>query len=219
MKIPTFKTVITYTAIFISIVIALGVIAYSVNFVFDSFKTSKQVDNLIKTNATLRSQIDVFTISERAAKEEKAKLLLDLSKKEVLVIEKEKIIYKDGQLIVPPDYDTLKADYLILGDNYKLVKAMYEALLQQSQKDSDTIDTAMKKIDDLNTQNTNLLDQLKKPVKKELFSQSVLFGVGVNIDNTLSYNLGYQITLLQKFQGQVILTYPARATVMLGVRL
>jgi len=219
VKIPTFKTVITYTAIFISIVIALGVIAYSVNFVFDSFKTSKQVDNLIKTNATLRSQIDVFTISERAAKEEKAKLLLDLSKKEVLVIEKEKIIYKDGQLIVPPDYDTLKADYLILGDNYKLVKAMYEALLQQSQKDSDTIDTAMKKIDDLNTQNTNLLDQLKKPVKKELFSQSVLFGVGVNIDNTLSYNLGYQITLLQKFQGQVILTYPARATVMLGVRL
>lgn len=179
-----------------------------------------KVKQAIEKNAELDKKIIQFEKDVLTYEKEKQDLLDKLSKKEVIVIEKEKIIYVDGELQIPEDYLSLKNNYLILGENYELVKSMYASLLEQSKKDFEVIKESQDIIVDLKNQNTELLDLLNNTPNQlvPFIQHSVLGGVGLTITNEKSYHAGYVLTIMNKLQFEAIISFPPEISILAGVK-
>lgn len=172
---------------------------------YTEYKT--KVEQTLKDNELLNQTIELN-------KKEKEKLLADLDKKEIEIVIKEKIVYKDGQLIIPDDYESLKSNYEVLDEMYTTKSEMYTKARDQNDKDTITIQ-------DLQTENTRLSDLLENPVNPPItfFSQSLYGGLGIKQDNTYVFSAGYGVTLGEKIQVIALAQYPLSVSVLVGIKL
>jgi len=135
----------------------------------------------------------------------------EISEKKAEIVEVEKIIYKDGELIIPIDYEELKKNYASLSKIYLTTKDLLDETNVQIEKDAIIIG-------DLQKQNEDLLKQLGSRPKISLLAHSILFGYGISEKGNF-YSASYQATILSKFLAQVTASYPAQISLSVGMKL
>lgn len=158
-------------------------------------------------NKDLINKIDLL---EQEVKDRDAQVKLleeDVRNKKTEIVEKEKIIYKDGKLMIPSDYEELKHNHIILSEVNQSQKEIISKLEEKSSIDD-------KLIIDL----SNALEESKKEIirlsKKEFLSSSIL--LGANFD---SVDVSYVLLINERFYIGVGGTSKLSAKVYVGVKL
>lgn len=117
---------------------------------------------------------------------------------------------------IPQTTEELVEAYLLFVKLYYESEHDLQIMIQKCQDANNTILELNKTIDELiyNNHNLQLLLLDKKP---QLFSHSVYAGSGYNLNNfNIVYCLGYQISLFELFNVQIILQYPLQINLLLG---
>lgn len=157
------------------------------------------------TNKILENDVNKLNSQLLIYEKEKASLLDQLSKKEIEIVEKEKIVYVDGELIVPEDYTELKENYSSLSELYVEKSSMYDLAKQQIDKDTIVINELTELNIRLTEQNSLLFDSLNK---KEPFNQLIKGGVSTFNFTSLNYTVGYQVLIYEKISIEANLNFP-----------
>lgn len=203
------KVFIALGSLLFLLLLAGNLLSYFSNDNKDLIEKSKK---LLKENTTLVEKVDQL-------QKDKLQLLEDLNKKEVQIVYKEKIIYKDGQLIIPQDYDELKVNYVTLSGIYQDRSIMYFTLKAQSETDYKTIDELKTKLKEVNDMNKQLTYSLEHPTKT-VFKHYIIGGFKYSVNNQLSYLAGYQLIFIDAFSLQAIVQYPDPSiSILLGIKI
>lgn len=179
----------------------------------------EKVKTTLSDNEVLITQIATLQEDVSILSSEKKKLLEDLDKKEVEIVVKEKIIYKDGELIVPPDYVDLKEKYVALSSIYEQKSKMYNDLKIQAAQDSVTINLMSSSIDELTRKNKELVDFLRDKITKPVPMIQHAVAAGLGIGQNTQFDIAYQATLFDKYTGQLMLEYPFAIKFLVGIKL
>lgn len=172
--------------------------------------------DLIAANTSLQTKVELNQKEVDYYKQEHEKLLEQLNKKEVEIIEKEKIVYKDGKLIIPEDYEDLKSNYSSLSELYTEKSDMYDKVKDSLEDANKVINDQSIIIEDLKDMNKELLKALNK---KEPFGQIIKAGLGTDFTN-IDYRAGYQIILFEKVSLEIQVQLPnPSASVLVGIKL
>lgn len=188
----------------------------------------KTVENTIKENEELLTQIDTLNIKINLFETERTQLIASLKNKQVQIVEKEKIVYLPAEtpdqlleerLIIPEQYDALKYNYVTLSSLYTIKSSMYDKISEQSVSDYQTIEQLRSALESLKNKNIELSNLLQNPKLPEIptFQHSVLAGININ-QNSIGYSIGYQLTILNRIQGIVLVNYPLSVSVLVGVK-
>lgn len=176
----------------VGLVFLLLTLSFRISILNDKLKDNPKtqiIDNkeLIKQITSLEQQLkdynkQVFEISEK------------ISQKEFEIVEKEKIIYKDGELYIPDDYEQLKENYIvseqIIRDKNEIIKN-YE---DKSKKDADIIFNLTKNLDDTKIALEDSNNLIKKLSKKKWFEHSIFVGSSIGLEPKLySVDVSYMI--------------------------
>ena len=171
---------------------------------------TKDNEKYISDNSTLLTQAEIY-------KKEKEELAKKLAEKKIEIVYKEKIIYKDGQLIIPSDYSELKDKYSQLSDLYQTQKTLNSDLEIQLDSDKKIISDLSLALDTTNKKLKETTDLLNNTVNKptDFFSSSVL----LSITNQYEFGAGYMLTIKDKFQIGTIVSYPLKVQAFVGIKL
>jgi len=220
----TFKKVLMYISLLLFLLLLVGGLYY-----FNSYKVlskryieyQQKVSDTLKENEDLNKNVQELVQNISVLQQDKNTLLTDLATKQTKIIEKEKIVYKDGALNIPEEYQELKDNYTVLSDIYEQKSNMYDSLLEQSEKDTKTIDNLLTTVSDLQNENNALADLLKQKISMPIpfFQHSISAGVGFGINGFSQLDIGYQLTVMNKYTGQIILGYPLSITFLVGIKL
>lgn len=176
----------------VGLVFLLLTLSFRISILNDKLKDNPKtqiIDNkeLIKQITSLEQQLkdynkQVFEIGEK------------ISQKEFEIVEKEKIIYKDGELYIPDDYEQLKENYIvseqIIRDKNEIIKN-YE---DKSKKDADIIFNLTKNLDDTKIALEDSNNLIKKLSKKKWFEHSIFVGSSIGLEPKLySVDISYMI--------------------------
>ena len=172
--------------------------------------------DLIDANTALQAKVEMNQKEVDYYKIEQEKLLKQLNEKEVEIIEKEKIVYKEGKLVVPDDYEELKVNYSTLSDLYIEKSDMYDTVKSSLNDANKIIQDQSIVVTDLQDMNKKLLTALNK---KEIFNQYIKAGLGTDFTN-IDYRAGYQIVLFEKVSIEVQVQLPnPSASILVGIKL
>jgi predicted nuclease with TOPRIM domain len=202
-------------------ILSIGYTIYSYFSLNEKYLEYKnQVDETVKLNEQLTKDNNSLLLSVEEKNKEKAKLLLELTKKQEIITQQEKLIYENGQLIIPLDYESLKNNYTILNSLYLEQKTIIATQYTQMDEDQKTIidlSNSLKNTMDMNAELERLLlININKPIP--FLQHSFLAGVGASLE-TKSVSIEYLATIKDKFQAGLILTYPPEVSVLIGVKL
>lgn len=212
------KTFISKTYGWALVLGALASILFLVVIPFTQTINNLQSNNkdLINANTALQTKVELNQKEVDFYKIEQEKLLKQLNAKEVEIIEKEKIVYKEGKLVIPNDYEELKVNYSNLSDLYIEKSSMYDTVKDSLKDANKVIQDQSDTLLDLQDMNTKLLAALNK---KEIFNQYIKAGLGTDFTN-IDYRAGYQVVLFEKvsIELQVQLPNPS-ASILVGIKL
>jgi len=217
-----------YILISIISIISIAILVGSIFFIKDYFDKTKKyneykakVETTIDDNNSLTEKNKILLITNEQYEQDKIDLQKQIDDKKVIIVEKEKIVYKDGVLIIPSDYDSLKFNYSTLSNLYADRGTILIALEEKDKINEKQITDLSKALADSNTQLGICNDLLKNNVEKPVpfFKQGLLLGIGVDIDQIISYSGGYLITIKDKLYTEFILSYPPQCQVLFGVKL
>jgi len=135
------------------------------------------------------------------------RLYEDIKNKKAEIIEKEKIIYKDGKLIIPPDYEQLKNNYIQISSMYETQKEIIFKLEEKSKSDDELIKELSLALDESKIKILQLS-------KRELFSSSIIAGTDLK-----SAEVSYQLLILEKIYVGIGGTSDLKAKFYVGVKL
>lgn len=176
----------------VGLVFLLLTLSFRISILNDKLKDNPKtqiIDNkeLIKQITSLEQQLkdynkQVFEISEK------------ISQKEFEIVEKEKIIYKDGELYIPDDYEQLKENYIvseqIIRDKNEIIKN-YEV---KSEKDAQIIFDLTSNLNNTKIALEDSNNLIKKLSKKKWFEHSIFVGSSIGLEPKLcSVDVSYMI--------------------------
>lgn len=181
----------------VGLVFLLLTLSFRISILNDKLKDNPKtqiIDNkeLIKQITSLEQQLkdynkQVFEISEK------------ISQKEFEIVEKEKIIYKDGELYIPDDYEQLKENYIvseqIIRDKNEIIKN-YEV---KSEKDAQIIFDLTSNLNNTKIALEDSNNLIKKLSKKKWFEHSIFVGSSIGLEPKLcSVDVSYMILFGEK---------------------
>lgn len=210
------------------IVLSIIFIISSIFFVKDYFDKSNKYNEFKNRVAQLTTSNEDYIESNKKllnqvefSEKEKQDLNKKLAEKKIEIIYKEKIIYKDGQLIIPKDYDELKNSYATLSNLYIEQKKINSDLEEKSINDSKTISDLSYALNITNKKLMETTDLLNGIVDKpsKFFQSSVLISGALNSSSQYEIGLGYMLTIKDKVQIGTIASYPLKVQVFFGVKL
>lgn len=176
------------------------------------FFSNKEAKKIIDENSRLIVRIEDLTVDV----EDRNKTISDLNIKaqKTEIIEKELIVYKDGELIVPKDYEELKENYIVLSDINKKQKSLIEDLEKKSQIDDKLIIDLSLALKDAQKQLEDSNDYISNPFKTKFFQHSFLLGYDFN-----SVEATYLLLILNRVYIGGGITNDLRAKICVGVKL
>lgn len=210
------------------VILILIFLITSVFFVKDYFDKNRKynefkakVETLTKDNETYTKSNDILLAQTKASTKEKEELSKKLAEKKIQIVYKEKIVYKDGELIIPKDYDELKKNHIELSNLYLQQKEIIFDLEKTVSDDNVIISVLTDSLDDTNKKLKETTDLLKSIVNKpsKFFNSSILVSGGINSDSSYEGGLGYLLTIKEKVHIGTIVSYPLKVQVLVGMRL
>lgn len=184
-------------------------------------KYKEKVEDVTKKNFELTEKNNDYLIELEVKEKDRATLIERLKNQEKTIVTKEKIVYKDGKLVIPDDYESTKENYIILSELYQEKNKMYDALKDQSNKDYETIEELKKMLKEVQSINQELVNLLNNPVTepKKLFTNNLFGGVGITPLNTYSIKVGYGVQIASKYQLIALVEYPFELSLLFGIQL
>lgn len=184
-------------------------------------KYKEKVEDVTKKNFELTEKNNDYLIELAVKEKDRATLIERLKNQEKIIVTKEKIVYKDGELVIPDDYESTKENYIILSELYQEKNKMYDALKDQSNKDYETIEELKKMLKEVQSINQELVNLLNNPVTepKKLFTNNLFGGVGITPLNTYSIKVGYGVQIASKYQLIALVEYPFELSLLFGIQL